>query len=185
MVNASGRSLVGHWPQAAEKGLLNPATARAISTACRSVLEVQDDWENLDVRTLDVDRSVLIFKNLRGTSLTPRSLRDYESRFRRAVASYLQFLDDPSKWQFPSRTSSTRRQNRSAQTAAPGQSRGEDQPETQNREPLASGNLQEYAYPFRQDVLARLAIPRDATSVEISRLVAWAQTLAIDYEPSS
>ena len=32
--------------------------------------------------------------------------------------------------------------------------------------------------------MARLIIPRDATTVEINRLVAWARTLAADYEPS-
>ena len=42
--------------------------------------------------------------------------------------------------------------------------------------------LQEYVYPFRQNVLATLKIPQDATAAEIRRLVAWAQTLAVDYE---
>jgi len=46
-------------------------------------------------------------------------------------------------------------------------------------------DMVEYAYPFRPDFMARLAIPRDATTDEINRLVAWARTLAVDYKPPS
>lgn len=31
--------------------------------------------------------------------------------------------------------------------------------------------------------MAKLVIPRDATVAEITRLVAWAKTLAVDYHP--
>ena len=50
---------------------------------------------------------------------------------------------------------------------------------------IPDGSLQEYSYPFRPDTLAKLLIPRDSTTAEINRLVAWARTFAVDYEPSS
>ena len=48
----------------------------------------------------------------------------------------------------------------------------------------SSRALQTYVYPFRDGILARLEIPRDANTAEINRLVAWARTLAADYEPT-
>ena len=44
--------------------------------------------------------------------------------------------------------------------------------------------LQEYVFPIRQDCLAKLVVPRDVKTDEINRLVAWARTLAVDYEPT-
>ena len=45
--------------------------------------------------------------------------------------------------------------------------------------------LEEHTYPLLPDILARLKIPRDATTTEINRIVAWARTLVVDYEPST
>lgn len=57
----SAQALVDHWPWAASKGLINPATANALAIACRRVLETQDDWHDLDVKSLDADRITQIF----------------------------------------------------------------------------------------------------------------------------
>ena len=51
------------------------------------------------------------------------------------------------------------------------------------RTPVSSETSVDYEYPFRTDFLATLTIPRDATTTEIERLVAWARTLAVDYQP--
>ena len=61
-------------------------------------------------------------------------------------------------------------------------SRQSDDSDTAGSSDLQEATLQEYVYPFRQNVLATLTIPKDATAAEIRRLVAWAQTLAVDYE---
>ena len=185
MAQTTARALVDHWAWASGKGELTAGTARALATACRGVLEVQEDWENLDVRTLDVESSFNKFKNLRSRSFKPRSLREYESRFRRAVASYLEFLDDPSTWKFPLRATTSRRSNSTERSRGSDRSTEFSQPDHASESSSPPGVLQEYPYPIRPDVLARLTIPRDATTAEINRLVAWARTLATDYEPSS
>ena len=186
MQDTSARALVDHWAWASGKGLLTAQTARALATACRGVLEVQDDWEELDIETLNIDDAFNRFKNLRSRDFKPRSLRDYESRFRRAVKSYLEYLEDQAAWKYPTRTSTNRVSRRSSQANRPS-----DPDESLNVTQSADvsgrppgGDFQEYVYPFRQDVMARLTIPRDATTAEINRLVAWARTLAVDYEPS-
>ena len=187
MSESSARALVDHWDWAAEKGLMNRKTAQSIAGACRGVLGVQENWENLDVKTLDVGDLFSRFKNLRASDFTPNSLRDYESRFRRAVESYREYLDDQAGWRFPSRVSSSggsprRRRKKSPDEPSTAMERTVD---VSGRIDDLGGSLQEYSYPFRPDTLAKLLIPRDSTTVEINRLVAWARTLAVDYEPSS
>lgn len=188
MNKTSCRALIEHWDWAAEKGLMNRKTAQTLAGACRGILGVQDDWENLDVTVLNIEDSLTRFRNLRAKDFSPNSLRDYESRFRRAVESYREYLDDQATWKFPSRSAPTRRSSQPKHRKSPdspssaGSNRQGDAPDMV-ADP-ASGS-QEYSYPIRPDKLAKLVIPRDATTAEINRLIAWAQTLAVDYEPTS
>ena len=170
----TGKALVEHWMWAAAKGLMPRGSAQTIAVSCRRVLEVEQDWENVDVVALDIDDFSSRFKNLRALDYKPSSLGDYASRFRRGVLSYRAFLDDPSKWRFGSRAKNTNTPKPKAR-----QSDGGDKARSGDQR---KAGLQEYVYPFRQDVLATLTIPQDATAAEIRRLVAWAQTLAVDYE---
>lgn len=172
--NGTGKALVEHWAWAAEKGLILKSSARSMAVSCRRVLEVEQDWEVVDVTTLDIDEFSRRFKTLRALDYKPSSLGDYASRFRRAVLSYREFLREPSKWQFRSRRTN------------PAASRPKtDQPDSHDavgEDRNGPAGLQQYVYPFRKNVLATLTIPQDATSAEIKRLIAWAQTLAMDYE---
>ena len=177
----SGAAFVEHWAVAGGKGLMNQSTAKALEASCRRVLETVEGWENVDITTVDLDDLVNRFKNLNSRQFKPRSLKDYEQRFRRAVSSYKIYLEDPSSWKYASRSPSRRG------SANDREQRGDVEPtstrtDTGSTPPLS--NTYTYTYPFREDAMARLEIPRDAKKVEIDRLIAWARTLAIDYEPS-
>ena len=170
----TGKALVEHWAWAAKRYLMPRPSAQTMAVSCRRVLEIEQDWENVDVLSLDIDEFSQRFKNLRASNYKPSSLGDYVSRFRRGVLSYRAFLDDPSNWRYGSRTKKTTTSKPKVRQSHGGDtSEGADQREE---------GLQEYVYPFRQKVLATLTIPQDATAAEIRRLVAWAQTLAVDYE---
>ena len=170
----TGKDLVEHWAWAAEKGLMPKKSAQTMTLSCRTVLEVEREWENVNVLVLDVEEFVNRFKTLRAKDYKPRSLGDYASRFRRGVLSYRDYVTDPSKWRYGSRTVKTNTSKPKVRQLHGGDpARKSGQRET---------GLQEYVYPFRKDVLATLTIPQDATATEIRRLVAWAQTLAVDYE---
>ena len=170
----TGKAFVEHWAGAAEKGLMTKATAQAMATSCRRVLEVEQNWENVDVLVLDVDKLSSKFKKLRAQYYKPSSLEDYESRFRRGVKSYRLFLADPSNWRLGSGAKKMMASKPRARNSLDGYTpENTDQQET---------GFQRYVYPFRPNVLATLTIPQDATVAEIRRLVAWAQTLAVDYE---
>lgn len=183
MRDSSARGLVDHWLQASRQGSMKASTAQAFALTCRRILEVQESWESLNVESLDVDDALTRFKSLTTRNLRPRTISDYEARFRRAVASYRDYLVNPNSWKYPSRSL------RSSGPIRPPQSRDSDGSSQPHKHAHAfsattpSASIQEYPYPIRTDVLAKLAIPRDATSAEINRLVAWARTLAIDYEP--
>ena len=180
----TARAMVEHWDWAAKKGLVTKATAATLSTSCRHVLRVDPEWETLDVQALDVEQFVLRFNNLNLGKYKPRSLKDYGSRFRRAVASYREYLANPAGWSVSSRRKS--KAHDAGRTSTSSKRELEDQherPPEATKSPGSSGH--EYMYPIRGDFMARLTIPLDTTTVEISRLVAWARTLAVDYEPSA
>lgn len=178
--DTSAAALVRHWTWAASERRINPATAAALATACRKVLEVQADWQDLPAPSLDVDKSVLLFQASRSGDLKPNSLHDYEQKFRRAVSAFLDYLKEPTTWEYPSRQP-THRQLPTSNGNTKGQVSRSDGDVDDND---SHGNRgQEYRYPFRPDFMAKLVIPRDATVGEITRLVAWAKTLAVDYQP--
>src|SRR6266496_2402296 len=94
-MNTTGKQLVEHWAWAAEKGQMNRNTAGALRTACVHVLGALDNWEQIDVTSLDVDDVIRRFQNLRARDFNPTSLNAYARRFRNAVASFLEHAKDP------------------------------------------------------------------------------------------
>jgi hypothetical protein len=95
----SARALVDHWSWAADKGVMNRNTAAGLRSACAGVLEVAgDDWEQTDVTTMDVEDTLIRFQNLKKKDYRPQVLEIYKQRFRKAVASYLEYLKNPGGW---------------------------------------------------------------------------------------
>lgn len=173
---ATGAGLVDHWSWASKKGLMNSNTAGALRAACSQVLAVEDDWESLDVRAMDVDLMLQRFENLRMKDFTPKSLAQYGSRFRRAVKSYLEYLEHPHGWRFDSR-----------EPRAGGKEDAGSKPRrrslSKKEEPIqaeALGDMITYPFPVRSGVVARLVLPRDLRATEARRLSAFLQSLAID-----
>ena len=156
---------------------MNRATAQALAAACRRILEIEEDWESIDIRNLDVDDILLRFKNLKQKEYTPASLKVYESRFRRALDSFENYIEDPSDWSYSTRRPSPKKIANKSKTDQ------QSEPSSQTKTKEEQEGSHAYLYPFRPDFMARLEIPRDATVAEVERLIAWARTLAIDYSP--
>src|ERR1035437_8735547 len=96
LMETNAKSLVDHWTWAADKGVMNPNTAAGFRAACTQVLSVVgDDWEKTDVTALDIENLLIRFQNLRKKDFGPQTLSAYKRRFRTAVASYLEYLQDP------------------------------------------------------------------------------------------
>jgi hypothetical protein len=178
-IDTSGKALVDHWKWMGEKGLLNINTARSLGAACSQVLAVFDDWETLDVRTLDVEDAYRRFQNKRSKDFVPASLEAYKRRFASAVTQFLDYSKDPSTWKGPSSERTGRRDravNNQPAGPAPASSERASTPPTQQ------SGLIEYPFPLREGRLAYLRLPADLKSGEVKRLAAYLNTLAVDSE---
>ncbi len=109
----------------------------------------------------------------------PGTLNAYQRRFRRALASYLDYADDPSAWKAPERPN-REDGNGSATRARTRQKEEPRQVEKSAGLEMKGSNLVEYPYPLREGVMARLALPRDLKAAEVKRLTAFMTTLVID-----
>src|SRR5438874_6630950 len=112
-MDTTGKSLVEHWNWAASKGLMNKHTAAGLRAASAQVLSVLDDWENVDITTLDPNDVTTRFKHLCAKKFAPQSLEKYEQRFKQALASYLAYTRDPGAWR-----PNTRRQRSASKRAS-------------------------------------------------------------------
>ena len=156
-------AFLAHWDRAREEGRITAREANAVLSACRAVLGTADaSLEHTPIGELDVDALCEHFEREKeGGTYKLNTMLTYVGRFRGALESYRHFLAAPEAW-----THGGRRR--------PG-------PEfVQSEEPA----LQDYLYPIRDGVLARLSIPRDTTAHEMARFAEFARTLAADFDPT-
>jgi len=179
MTDKTGKSFLEFLDRAAEKGWLNKNTAAGYRAACQRVLEVEKDWEGVDVSSLDVDSIIRRFVNLRGGDYSPGSLETYKSRFRTALETYLEWAEDPSAWKPPT-TSRRKRGERPTMPAQGGESADLKPPKHQLSAPTPRDGMITYPFPLRGDTDVQLVLPRDLKPDEAKRLVAFVNALAIE-----
>lgn len=176
---ATGLGLTEHWDWAARKGLVNIHTARSLKAASRQVLSVLDDWESVDIESLDVDDVFRRFVNLRGRDFKPDSLESYKSRFKNAIDLYLSYVRNPAGWKPKSRDRSS----------TPDHKRGKPKtdivPDEANESASTQTGMIPYPFPLRPGVVARLTLPADLTGAEVKRLTAYMNLLSVDGEQAA
>ena len=188
MKNGTGQDLVRFWDWVVEKGLVKRATANARKTAAVEVLDALGEGTSVDIRQLDVEDALRRFENLKSAKYTPSSLSTYKSRFRKAVAEYLAYLDNPSGW----RPGIKPRTVRGKKTAVPsGSTTGaRDQSHDDSHDTMGASTahpgggprLIDYPIPVREGVVAVLKLPMDLRSSEARRLASWLSALAMPDE---
>jgi hypothetical protein len=181
-MDATCKSLIEHWNWAAEKGLMNRNTAASLKAACAAVVGSIDGLADLDVGRLDVDDTLKRFVNLKRREFAPRTLGEYERRFRYAVTSYRAFLHDPGTWDGKSRRRRAREEpaRLSAEVATPVHPGLSSEPLSNRSEKMI-----DYPYPLRDGYTARILVPRDLTLAEVRKLSGFLATLCSDYDPSN
>jgi hypothetical protein len=177
----------------AEKGLINPTTARARRSACTKVLEIDGpDWRQQPVADIDAEDQLARFSRKSGGKYSPGSLATYGQRFRDAVNDYLQFLSNPTGYRGPkprarSRTGSSQgAPPASGRTSSPGQAASATNAVPDDAAPAAPGRdtgLITYPFPLASGALGYVQLPREVTPTDIERLCHFVRSLAID-EPS-
>jgi hypothetical protein len=77
---------------------MNKNTAAGLWAACAQVLRVPDDPGRADVASMDVEDLLTRFQNPRKQWFKRQVLEAYEHRFRNAVKSYKDYLENPGAW---------------------------------------------------------------------------------------
>lgn len=182
-MDTSGKALVAFWKMAGNKGLVNQNTAGAKRAACSQIMGVLDDWETIDVSSLDVEDVFRRFTHKRGADFTPASLGTYKSRLVQAVTEFLAYTKNPAGWRpnAPERAPATRAAKPAAATPQKENGNEEAHPDSL---PNRTG-LVEYPFPLREGRFAYLRLPVDLKMADVKRLTAYLGALADDGEAAT
>jgi hypothetical protein len=191
----TGAGLIEFLDAAIEKGWFNVTSVKALRTATLKILEVENDWASIDLRTLDVEGLFERFRNLKRNAYSDDSMRVYKNRFGQALKMHLARLDGDANWKAygpTARTCSptkplspggkTAKRSPTAEVtlihSGPGASL-EDGEHASTPDAVA-GNvpLMRYPFPLRATVDVWLALPRDITRDEADRLSVFISSLA-------
>ncbi len=85
----TAKGLIEFLDAAIDKGWFNLSSAKALKTACQKMLGIEDDWEALDLRTLDIDQQFERFRNLKRIEYSDGSMRIYRTRLSQAIKMHL------------------------------------------------------------------------------------------------
>src|SRR5580700_10471924 len=89
--------LIEYLDSLVERGKATKGAVKPVRIAFRKVLEVVEkgNWEQIDVKNIDVDDYMARFSNLTIGTYSPESLTSYRSRMLRGINWYLKFLQTP------------------------------------------------------------------------------------------
>lgn len=186
----TGAGLIDFLDYAIDKGYLKTATGQAMKTAVREVLSATqgaDEWETVDLTSLDEDDILRRFETLRAMKFSAGSLSTYKGRYSRAIAMFDDFRTSPATWK-PSVRQRSRSKAASTTAGTAEASSVEHGALSQSASPPGpstphSGHgaaIITYPFPLRQGVLASVELPPDLTKREAQRLSAFIESLAIE-----
>jgi hypothetical protein len=192
IMQGNGQGLVEFFERAAERGDLNKSSALATRSTARKVLAVEsDDLDSVDLRVLDIDDLLERFVRLHKADYGDASLETYRSRFRLGVAMYLAWLDDNPNWKAAGRAAPPPRRPASP-GAGPARPAGRKPKEPKGMPELhddpspaeaalasaTASRVMTYDVPLREDLIVRLTLPIDLTTVDAARLSNFVNALA-------
>lgn len=177
---------------AIEKGWINVGTAKAMKTASSQILDVETNWRDLDLRTLDVNDLYERFRNLKRNQYSDDSMRIYRTRFAKAIQMHLTRVDG-GDWKAlapapraagPKATNGSKKKPEAKRAEVAPEQRTASTAEEDNAgmsEPAhPSALLMRFPFPLRDNVDVSLSLPRDLTKAEAARLNAFINSLARD-----
>jgi len=168
---------------AGRTGEMNPKTAESWATSARRVLSVGGDPDEVDLRGLDVEALLDRFETLNRTKYSEASMTTYRSRFRRAVAAYLAWLDNE-PWKSSTRTVVRKRSSsngaKNAQAVTPTTEASNTVPIPQHG---STARLVSYTVPLRPDLMVTMTLPVDLNTQDAERIATFVKSLAFVTEP--
>lgn len=168
---------------AEKKGEVPSATVQNWRNAANKVLEIEDDWQNLDVIKFDLEAHLSRFQILKRTAYAEASMAAYKARTRAGIEAYRKWLANPGSSEWKPKAGAPKTVKNGEVKAQKGGSSPEDVRDT--AAPTGGGHvptrsaLIEYPFPLRPGVQARLALPEDLTDKEAKRLCRFVESLAV------
>lgn len=189
--SGSAGGMIAFLDQLVAKGRATAGSVTPLKSASRRVLEVVDgpEWEQVDVRTVDVDDYMQRFGNKTRGAYTGDSLRAYASRLRRAIEWYQAFLTTPGWTPPPAGSRSPGREKKATNDGGRSSDAGgaTSQPRASRQgDDLASPSLEQgpglvtYPFPLQSGSLVYLRLPARLPRAEAKRLTAFLDSIAID-----
>jgi hypothetical protein len=181
MEDFSKRALLSFIDASIAKGHINANTGAGVRAACNKILEQFGPEE--DVRTVDAKAAVIQYNNRHPSELSSNSLRQYESRVRAVIESFIQSVNDPTAYKLPARQNGVkvdkgeRRKKQPIIATAVPQARIEPEHQAPARAVVTDTSLA-IPFPLRPTFLAQIVIPRDLTKDEAKRLGLFIDALA-------
>jgi hypothetical protein len=142
------------------------------------VFSVLEDPGQVDLATLDVDDLLNRFQNLCKQRFKPQVLETYKRRFRSALKSYKQYLENPGTWKPASQERSANTERRQRASSAP-RAPQEQTVSLSSRPVLNEIGTEEYRLPLRPRVMARLILPVDLSPEEAQRIKVFVDMLVV------
>lgn len=184
-MDTTAKNLVEFLDKAGTTGRIKPDMAGQLSSTARMILGIEQDWEEIDVAHLDTEGLLARFKNLKGLEYAPRSLTEYERRFRRSIKMFLDYVQNPSGWKHNGQArqnkktgtqKATTKQEHKARQVAQGETI-----ETSNVAINPAGiQMMEYPFPLRESCIVRLRLPADLNVTEVERLATFMRSVVVD-----
>lgn len=177
----TGKEAVAFLTFASSRGLMNANTAGSLRAAVKEVLQSvePDGWEATDLTKIDLADYCQRFERLSAGRYKPDSVLVYKSRFRNAVAMFLQYLEDPSAWRYkPDRPSASR--PKPPANGSPRGGRHAPLAHAVGADEAPKAATITYPFPVRQGVVASLVLPADLTKPEAKRLAAFIDSVAVE-----
>jgi hypothetical protein len=184
MSKTSGKEFIDFWGWAAEKGLMNENTARALSAAAKRVISIDEEWEEKDVSKINPDEHIGRFNNLSSREFKPESLQAYARRFKQALSLFMEYQRDPANWKPSTVISPTKRARVQKQDSLKNGFQGSEGIVDDESEASTAQSFMEYPFPLRESCIVRLRLPSDLKVAEVERLSAFMKALAVDFSAS-
>lgn len=179
-------ALNNFFEYAAKKGLIKENTAMSRKRATNQILSILDQHELVDLREVDINHTFDRFQNLQGTGFRPESLRVYKSRFRKALADFFAYTNDPATFKpIGIQRSSPKAKKESAPreqmtTTGSGEGHRTPKPLSEQGSTLHSDKSISIPVPLRAGLTVSIHnIPADLTSQEAERLAAIVRAYAV------
>ncbi|RJP47829.1 MAG: hypothetical protein C4583_15875 [Anaerolineaceae bacterium] len=177
-METTGKQFVEFWTWASQKGLMNENTAYSFSSPVKQIISINDGWEEVDVRKLDVDVLLSQFQNLKGKNFKPNSLNTYFRRFKLALDMFLEYVDNPTGWKYKGQIAQNRKpKNAKAAEKGTQKESGFEMPVTQSDDAV---QMVDYPFPLREGCIVRLKLPVDLKAAEVERLTNFMRSIVLE-----